>query len=333
MCGHIWRPLRNVFRRMGENCSSPPGWVICAVTIILLAKKTSQALLPRRHLQVGHHRSTCIKFTGWMASEKMEYSFLSVTQDGTQRLAYRLTEGNSPAVLFCPGFQSTMEGEKALALERLCVQRGSSYCRFDYRGHGASTGEFKNCTLSDWIDDASSIITETLESHRQIIVIGSSMGGWIACHLALRYPTKIAGIIGIAAAPDFLQDIFEEASASQWKEFETRGFLTVSTKYSSSPYHFSRDLLKDAQKWAILSKEVSKSKIAIQCPVHLFHGQQDEDIPWSKSVDLMNRLQSERVVLNLIKCGDHRLSRPQDLDRICNALVQMIKEQHQDNDE
>jgi len=246
-------------------------------------------------------------------------SFLSIS-DGQENLAYRYTKGSSPAVLFCSGFQSTIEGNKALALESHCRRIGAGFCRFDYRGHGASSGSFDKCALSDWVDDASTILAQVLRSESRVIVVGSSMGGWIACHLALQHPGKVVGLMGIAAAPDFLQDILDSASTSKRKELEETGAIRLETGYDSTPYVISKNLLDDAQQWNISTK----SSIAIQCPVHLFHGRQDQDISWQKSIRLMEQLESDDVVLTIIKDGDHRLSRPQDLGLMCRGLDSML---------
>lgn len=262
-------------------------------------------------------------------------SFLSVetTPGGGARhqLAYHYSRGRSPGVLFCNGFQSSMQGNKAVALETYCRQRGVAFCRFDYRGHGdfsssSSWEECSNYTLSDWVHDASTVLLETvMKDHDQVVVIGSSMGGWIACHLAIQYPQKIIGIIGLAAAPDFLEDIFLKLPQSQQDQWKRDGFLSLPTEYNPVPYRISWQLLEDArQKWNLLTKQPSGTIIPIQCRVHLVHGKLDNDIPWTKSLELMERLETDDVTLSIIKDGDHRLSRPQDLQRICGLLGEML---------
>ena len=153
------------------------------------------------------------------------------------------------------------------------------------------------------------------------------MGGWIACHLALKYASRVAGLVGIAAAPDFLQDMWNDATSTQQKEWAEKGFVQVPTEYGSDPYTISMALVRDAeQHWNLLSKTDSSTEasIPIHCPVRLIHGKQDVDIDWTKSVQLMERVASNDVLLTLVKEGDHRLSRPQDLDRILKVLTELI---------
>ena len=258
-------------------------------------------------------------------------SFLAL-DDGTdendeRQLAYHYSPGkSSPGVLFCNGFQSSMQGTKAVAMETYCRQRGVPFCRFDYRGHGDhSTEEFSHCTLSDWIQDASTILETVMKDHDKVVVMGSSMGGWIACHLALQHPHKVVGLLGIAAAPDFLEDIFQNLSQEQQDQWKREGFLSLPTEYNPEPYHISWKLVEDArQKWNLLSGP-NRKIIPIRCRVHLVHGKVDQDIPWTKSLDLMDRLETKDVTLTIIKDGDHRLSRPQDIERIQRALGELLQ--------
>ncbi len=250
-------------------------------------------------------------------------SILSVDKE-QGHLAFHYTEGRSPGVLLCNGFQSSMTGNKAVALQNYCHELGVAFCRFDYRGHGSSSGFFVDCTLSEWIQDASDILTKVMSNHKKVVVVGSSMGGWIACHLALLHPDKVSALLGIATAPDFLEDIFEKSSHLQRESWKRRGFTSLPTEYGTHPYTISWNLLHDARlNWNILRQPVSQ-KIPIKCRVHLFHGKQDRDVDWKKSMDLMERLDTDDVVLSIVKDGDHRLSRPQDLNRICMALGELL---------
>lgn len=259
-------------------------------------------------------------------------SLLSVkteTDRGVRQLAYYYTQGKSPGVLFCNGFHSSMQGIKAVALETYCRQLGVAFCRFDYRGHGDSfsqSEEFNNCTLSDWVQDASTVLETVMNDHDKVVVIGSSMGGWIACHLAMQHPQKVVGLLGIAAAPDFLEAIFQKLSRLQQDQWKMDGFLSLPTEYSPVPYRVAWKLVEDArQKWNILNRPAGTTIIPILCSVHLVHGKLDEDIPWTKSLDLMDRLETKDVTLSIIKDGDHRLSRPQDLQRIRVVLAEMLQ--------
>lgn len=248
-------------------------------------------------------------------------------EEGKKYLSYHYTEGKSPGVLFCNGFQSSMEGNKAIVLEGYCRQRGVAYCRFDYCGHGSSSGKFVECTLSDWIQDALTILRTVMEKHEHIVVVGSSMGGWIACHLALQHPTVVVGLIGIAAAPDFLEDIFETSSDLQREEWKRNGFITLPTDYDNEPYCITWSLIEDARRhWNILTERVNENKmIPIKCRVRLLHGKLDEDVSWEKSMILMELLETNDVTLTVVKDGDHRLSRSQDLNLICLTLGEILQ--------
>lgn len=241
------------------------------------------------------------------------------------RLAYAYEKGASPAVLFCSGFQSSMTGTKAVALEGYCRELGLAFCRFDYRGHGASTGNFEDCTLTHWIEDTSNILDRVLSSHEKIILVGSSMGGWVSLHLALQHPDRIGGILGIAAAPDFFQDLYTTSTTTQREEWRTKGVVRLPTQYDASPYPVSWRLIQDAQEhWGLLDGGKTRP-IPVRCPVRLLHGQCDEDVSWKKSLELAERLETDDAIVTLIKSGDHRLSRPQDLERMFAALDELIE--------
>lgn len=237
------------------------------------------------------------------------------------RLVYHYVEGSEPAVMYCSGFQSSMGGTKALALEDYCRKNGLAFCRFDYRGHGDSNGNFVDYTLSNWIEDASKMLHHVLFPS-EVILVGSSMGAWIALQLALLYPDRIFAVLCIAAAPDFLQDLYSSSPPEQHAEWQTNGVVYLPTQYDSNPYPITWKLIEDAQeKWLLLAD--NNSPIPIRCPVRLLHGQSDEDVSWKKSLDLAELLETDDVTLTLIKSGDHRLSRPADLDQILKALEEL----------
>jgi pimeloyl-ACP methyl ester carboxylesterase len=228
-----------------------------------------------------------------------------------------------PAVLFCNGYRSSMYGNKALAIEDYCKKKSISFCRFDYRGHGESNPEdFLQLTLSEWIDDAKNILQNILlKNNDRIIIVGSSMGSWIALHLATLYPQNIVGIVGVASAVDFTEDIYNSATSIQKKDWENNGVAYFPSRYDSEPYPVTWNLICDAkQKWYLMDKSTN---ISITCPVRLLHGQCDEDIPCEKSLQLSSLLDSEDVILTLIKSGDHRLSTPQDLKRILDSVDEL----------
>jgi pimeloyl-ACP methyl ester carboxylesterase len=233
------------------------------------------------------------------------------------RLACRHTPGRSPGVLFCGGYTSDMTGTKATALEALCREAGRQFTRFDYSGNGASGGRFEDGTISGWADDAALVLDRVTDGPQ--VVVGSSMGGWIMLLLALARPARVRALVGIAAAPDFTEDLLlADASAEQRAELEARGYWIQPSAYGEDPYPVTRALIEDGRRRLVL-----RGPIAIRCPVHLLHGQRDESVPWQTALTLASRLASEDVVVELIKAGDHRLSRPADIVRLCAVVARL----------
>jgi pimeloyl-ACP methyl ester carboxylesterase len=250
-----------------------------------------------------------------------------LTTSSGHRLAYHYTDGKFPSLLFCGGFCSTMTGRKAAVLEAHCLETGYAFCRFDYRGHGQSSGTFQDCTLSDWIEDTLAIFDHVLDKATTVILVGSSMGGWIAHHVALQRPGRLAGIVGVAAAPDFLDDLWNSFTEEQKSELETTGIVDLDTVFDEYPYSISLSLLEDGRKWNLLKTAGGEEDhiVPISCPVRLLHGQCDEDISFQKSLNLAGALQSSNVVVTLIKDGDHRLSRDQDLKRLLSTVDEVVR--------
>jgi pimeloyl-ACP methyl ester carboxylesterase len=243
-----------------------------------------------------------------------EPRFLEVEPD--RRVAYHRVEGRGPTVLFCGGYTSDMTGTKAVALERWCRAEGRAYVRFDYGGHGRSDGRFEDGTIGSWAEDALAIVDRVTAG--PLIVVGSSMGGWIMLLVALARPQQVHGLLGIAAAPDFTEDLLlPEASEAQRRDLDRQGFWMQSSAYGE-PYPVTRRLIEEARAHLVL-----RGPIAIACPVHLLHGQRDADVPWQTALRLAERLRSEDVTIELIKAGDHRLSTEADLARITAALSRL----------
>ncbi len=230
-----------------------------------------------------------------------------------RRLAYRHRPGRGPLVVFLPGYMSDMAGSKALALDAWAAAADRACVRFDYSGCGASGGRFDDGSIGRWTADALAVIA-AVGGDGPVVLVGSSMGGWIALRVALALGPRVAGLIGIAAAPDFtdwglsLDDADREALA-------TRGWIERPSAYGDAPYRYTRALLDDAP-----SQRVLGGGIAVDCPVRLLHGQADADVPWRLSLDLAQRLRSDDVQVTLVKDGDHRLSRPQDLALLARTL-------------
>lgn len=232
------------------------------------------------------------------------------------RLAYARLAGAGPGVVFLGGFRSDMEGAKALALRDHCAAQGRAFLRFDYAGHGVSAGRFEEGTIGQWADDALAVL-DALTQGRQILV-GSSMGGWIALLLARARPERVAGFIGIAPAPDFTEKLMWPAfDAAQRAAIMQAGVLYLPSQYGE-PTPITRALIEDGRTHHVLD-----ATIAIAGPVRILQGMADPDVPWQHALRLMSALEGGDARLILIKDGDHRLSRPEDLRLLAETLDQL----------
>ena len=244
-------------------------------------------------------------------------------RENAPRLAYHKLAADDrgaafPTVMFCGGFRSDMEGTKALFLEDRCRERGQGYIRFDYSGHGASGGDFNDGTIGRWTDDALAVLDQLTQG--PVIIVGSSMGGWIALLVALVRPERICGLVGIAAAPDFTRDIYEEEFNDGQRElFAQQGYIDVPSEYSEIPYRINKALIDEGAQHCLLDRG-----IALKIPVRLMQGMQDSDVPWQKAYRIRNALPDDAdAEVLLIENGDHRLSRPEDLT-LLDQQVQML---------
>lgn len=234
---------------------------------------------------------------------------------GDRRLAYRQLEGSAPAILFLPGYMSDMEGTKALALEQWAAAHDHVFRRFDYGGCGVSPGEFEAQSLADWRDDAVAMIDDLPPG--PVILVGSSMGGWLMLLAALARPGRVAGLVGIAAAPDFTDWGFSDTDKAL---IQSEGRLVEDTPYGDQPYVTTRIFWESGEALRLLDGE-----IAIDCPVRLLHGTADPDVPWTISTRLAERLRSADVQTVLVKGGDHRLSREPELALLTRTLAELIE--------
>jgi len=238
-------------------------------------------------------------------------------QDGAT-IAYNSLAGKSPGVVFLGGFMSDMCGSKALALELHCIARGQAFLRFDYSGHGQSSGAFRDGTISQWANDALYAI-EHLTQGPQILV-GSSMGGWIMLLVTLRLKERVRGLIGLAAAPDFTEDLIaRELNETQRQTMARDGFVQVACDYGDEPYTITQDLIDDGRINLLLGTD-----IPLNLPVRLIQGLKDNDVPWATALKIQERLTSTDVEVTLVKDGDHRLSEPGDLERLTTILDTLL---------
>lgn len=237
-----------------------------------------------------------------------------LVRDDNLRLAYRATAGGRPTVVWLGGFHSDMTGTKAQVLADQAQATGGGYLRFDYFGHGESDGDFADGTISRWREDALAVIDQLTEG--PLVLVGSSMGGWIACLAAIARPDRVKAMVLIAPAPDFTEKLMEPELSEEAKAAIARdGRWIRPSDYDDGGYAITRELLEDGARWSILS-----GPVPIDVPVRVLQGGADPDVPWTHALELANSLTSSDVVFTLIKDGDHRLSRPQDLERLVAAV-------------
>lgn len=225
-------------------------------------------------------------------------------------LAYHHTPGHEPTLIFLPGYASDMTGTKALAVEAWARAHGRACLRFDYAGCGASPGRFEDYTLADWRDDALAAIDELVSG--PVVLVGSSMGGWIMLLAALARPDRVAGLVGIAAAPDFTSWGFTPEQKAILRE---RGRLEEPSPYSDQPTVTTLAFWEAGERLRVM-----QPVIAIDCPVRLIHGQEDPDVPWELSLSLASAIRSADVQTVLVKDGDHRLSRDADIGTLISTI-------------
>lgn len=240
------------------------------------------------------------------------------TGHGT-RIAYHHTPGKSPGVVFLGGFMSDMEGGKATELEAYCRRAGRAFVRFDYQGHGQSSGEFADGTIGLWLQDALAVIDRLTEGPQ--ILVGSSMGGWIALLAAKARHARVKGLVGIAAAPDFTVRHWAGLSAADQQTIMETGRLEVYSEYGPDPYIFTRALFEDGWK-----NRINHGPIHLDIPVRLIQGTADPDVPWQTAMSIADNLTGDDIEVILVPGGDHRLSEPNDLARLVRVVDAMAKD-------
>jgi len=234
------------------------------------------------------------------------------SEHGT-KIAYHKLAGDGPGVVFLGGFMSDMEGSKALALQSWCHDTGRPFIRFDYMGHGQSSGAFDEGTISLWLQDAAAVIEHLTEGPQ--ILVGSSMGGWISLLLGRHLPHRVAALVGIAAAPDFTLRHWEELSPKDQQTVQDEGRLEVYSEYGPDPYVFTRDLFEDGKDNQILNQAYPHG-----FPMRLIQGTADPDVPWQTALCIAEASTGHDVEVVLVPDGDHRLSEPQDIARLLRVV-------------
>jgi pimeloyl-ACP methyl ester carboxylesterase len=242
-----------------------------------------------------------------------ETSGLLARPDG-ERLAWRRVAGTAPTVVWLSGYRSDMTGTKAEALADWAKAHGRGCVRFDYLGHGESSGDFvRDGSITRWREDALAVIDELTEG--PLVLVGSSMGGWIACLAAMARPQRIQGMVLIAPAPDFTSKLMPLAIPPEGQAAIREHGVWMQPSEYGDPNPITRTLLEDGARWSILD-----APVPIEAPVRILQGGADPDVPWRHALELAQALKSDDVVFTLIKDGDHRLSRPQDIARLLAAV-------------
>jgi len=233
------------------------------------------------------------------------------------RLAWRRTSGRGPTPLWLGGFRSEMSGTKAEALAAWASANGRDFLRFDYFGHGVSSGDFESGTISRWRADALAVLDRLTEA--RIVLVGSSMGGWLACLAALARPERIAGLLLVAPAADFVGRLLAPSlPRGALETIRREGVWRRPSPYDPAGDPITRQLLEDGERWSILP-----GPLDIKAPTRILQGGDDPDVPWRHALELASAIREKDVVFSLIRDGDHRLSRPQDLARLCAFAAEL----------
>jgi len=239
--------------------------------------------------------------------------------DASRTIAVRPRAGNKPGLIWLGGFKSDMKGTKAEALDLWAKEQGRACVRFDYSGHGESGGQFSDGTIGKWLDESCAVFEQFCDG--PTVAIGSSMGGWISLLLAQRLRLKkmrgeLAGLVLIAPAVDFTEVLmWQRFTPAIRKQLEETGQWQRPSDYSEEPYLITRQLIEEGRDHLLLG-----GLIETGCPVRILQGVKDDDVPWEHAVSLVSRIARDDVVLTLVKDGDHRLSRPEDIERLLAAV-------------
>jgi pimeloyl-ACP methyl ester carboxylesterase len=261
--------------------------------------------------------------------QNVEPEYLDVGEGAAaRRIALRKRAGKAPGVVWLGGFKSDMKGTKAAALDEHAAASGRAYLRFDYSGHGESDGRFEDGTITRWLEDALAVFKAHARGPQ--IVVGSSMGGWMALLLAralangsgLAGDAKLAGLVLIAPAPDFTEELmWQKFSDDVRAEIETTGKWERPSQYGDGPYAITKNLIEDGRKHLLLGKPIQ-----VKCPVRILQGVLDPDVPWQHAMKLVSCLAQDDVTMTLVKDGDHRLSRPEDIERLIKTVEELASE-------
>jgi pimeloyl-ACP methyl ester carboxylesterase len=232
-----------------------------------------------------------------------------------ERLAWRRVAGGAPTVVWLGGFRSDMTGTKAEALAGWAAENRRGFLRFDYFGHGASSGDFRHGTITRWREDALAAVDELTEG--PLVLVGSSMGGWLACLAGVARPERLHALVLVAPAPDFTEKLMAPSLPPEAHAAIREAGVWLQPSDYGEPNPITRELLEDGARWSILP-----GPVPIEVPVRILQGGEDPDVPWRHALELAQALKSRDLVFTLVKDGDHRLSRPQDIARLLAAVAE-----------
>jgi pimeloyl-ACP methyl ester carboxylesterase len=241
-----------------------------------------------------------------------------LTREDGATIAYRRTKGRTPGVVFLGGFMSDMNGTKAVTFESFCRDKGHAFLRFDYFGHGGSSGDFAEATVGRWKDDALAVLDHLTDGPQ--VLVGSSLGGWLMLLAAVARPQRVRALVGIAVAPDATEALMW-ARFPEWVRaaIERDGAVRIPSAYEPQGYLITRRLIEDGR------AHLLPDPVPVTIPVRLLHGMNDKEVTWQTSVDLARRIAGDDVTVMLVKDGDHRLSREQDLELLLRTLEPLLR--------
>ena len=249
-------------------------------------------------------------------------SYKIVTINGV-KISYlyrpKLKKGPKISIIFLSGFKSDMLGTKASFLDTLSKKIGYEYLRFDYSGHGSSEGNIEKQVVSDWVNEAYLLIKKKL--NYPVIIVGSSLGGWIAFILLKKFTKNILGIIGIGAAPDFTNDIIKNLSSTQKKRYIDKGYISIKSDYGEKPYKFTKKFIEDSKKNFVLLKSLE-----INTKITLLYGLQDSAVKLETQISLLKILKTKNAKLTILNNSNHRMSSSLDLNLLEQTIKNMIKD-------
>jgi pimeloyl-ACP methyl ester carboxylesterase len=241
-----------------------------------------------------------------------------LTREDGATIGYQLRKGKSPTVVFLSGYRSNMGGTKAVAVDQFCAAHEQACLRFDCFAHGVSSGDFKDATIGRFRDDTLAVIDKLTEG--PLVLVGSSLGGWMALLVAQARPERVKAIVGIAAAPDASEDLmWQRFSFEIREEIITKGSVLIPSQYENENHLITRRFIEEARDHLVM-----RAPIAFTGPVRLLHGMADPDVPYDTSLALLDRITGSDVQVALVKDGDHRLSRPQDIELLLRTVAAVL---------